>query len=164
MTKHSTPLIYLVDDDDDDRYLLQTIFTKHFGSCVVRSFDTGSSLITQLTHKLDGRLPDLIILDLEMPVFNGFELLHYLKNDSTYQSIPVAVMSGSQHHEHRDRCYALGTTTFLTKTINYSQLVSRLGNLQQIWSQARLDNTLGHEIDALSDTIETFDFSDLRMN
>lgn len=135
MITSCTPLIYLVDDDEDDRELLRDVFTNHFKHCTVRTFDNGSGLLAQLTHQLDGRLPDLIILDLDMPIFSGFELLHYLKQDSVYRSIPVVILSGSQHTEHIDRCYALGTTEYMTKTIDYTQLVSSVFDLQRYWSQ-----------------------------
>lgn len=136
MAQHYPPLIYVVDDDEDDRYLLQTIFYKYYSTCQLRSFENGSGLITQLTHRLDNRLPNLIILDLEMPVFNGFELLRYLKQDSVYRSIPVAVVSGSQHSEQINRCYELGTATYVSKSSKYTQLVANIGYLQQYWLRA----------------------------
>lgn len=135
MITSCTPLIYLVDDDEDDRELLKNVFVSHFKHCAVRTFDNGSGLLAHLTHQLDGRLPDLIILDLDMPIFSGFELLHYLKQDSVYGSIPIVILSGSQHTEHINRCYDLGTTEYMSKTIDYTQLVSSVFDLQRYWVQ-----------------------------
>jgi CheY-like chemotaxis protein len=135
MFSKSTPLIYLVDDDDDDRSLLQTIFDNHHSACSVRVFTSGADLLTHLTHQLDGRLPDLIILDLHMPMFNGFELLSSIKQNHDYKGIPVAILSDSDEGESRDRCYRLGTSAYLTKTFNMAKMAAEICQLEQYWSQ-----------------------------
>lgn len=134
----SNPLIYLVDDDDDDRYLIQSVFSSHYERCAVRAFESGSDLLIQLTHQLDGRLPDLIILDLDMPLFSGFELLRRLKQDEDFQAIPVAVLSGSLYDEHKSRCYALGGAAYLSKSLNVTHLSKELQHLEPYWTQRSL--------------------------
>jgi CheY-like chemotaxis protein len=131
-----SPLIYAVDDDEDDRYLLEHIFTDHFKECNLRVFDNGAALLTHLTHQLDGRLPDMIILDLEMPVFSGFELLHFLKQNDDFSLIPVSILSATLHKEHIDRCFELGSSKCLSKSQSYIELVSSIQQLQQYWSEA----------------------------
>ncbi|GAB3890155.1 response regulator [Spirosoma agri] len=135
MPDFSRPLIYAVDDDEDDRYLLQRIFSEHFKECTLRLFDNGSNLLTHLTHQLDGRLPDLIILDLEMPVFNGIELLRFLKENEAFRGIPVSILSAMHHKQHIERCYELGTTSYVSKEQSYVQLVSSIQHLQHHWSE-----------------------------
>lgn len=136
MPDFSSPLIYAVDDDDDDRYLLQRIFTNHFAECTLRLFDNGSVLLTHLTHLIDGRLPNLIILDLEMPVFNGFEILHFLKSNEEFRHIPISILSAVQHQNDIQRCFDLGTISYLPKNQSYVQLVSGIQRLQQYWQEA----------------------------
>lgn len=160
MFSKSTPLIYLVDDDDDDRYLLQTIFDHHHSACSVRVFTSGADLLTHLTHELDGRLPDLIIMDLYMPMFNGFELLSRLKQDHDYKAIPVAILSDSDAHEHRDRCYQLGSNAFLTKTFNMTKMAAEIQHLEQYWRQTGYSRA-GYESSTLS---RLFDFESLALN
>ena len=137
MPQFSRPLIYAVDDDEDDRYLLQQIFSEHFKECTLRLFDNGANLLTHLTHKLDGRLPDLIILDLEMPVFSGIELLRFLKENEAFRGIPVSILSAMHHKTHIERCYELGTTSYMSKEQSYVQLVSSIQHLQHHWSEAQ---------------------------
>lgn len=160
MFSKSTPLIYLVDDDDDDRYLLQTIFDNHHSTCSVRVFTSGADLLTHLTHELDGRLPDLIIVDLYMPMFNGFELLSRLKQNHDYKGIPVAILSDSDANEHRDRCYQLGTNAFLTKTFNMTKMAAEIQHLEQYW----LQKGYGRAGDTSSAFAKLFDFDSLPLN
>lgn len=160
MFAKSTPLIYLVDDDDDDRYLLQTIFDNHHSACSVRVFTSGADLLTHLTHQLDGRLPDLIIMDLHMPIFNGFELLSRLKQNHDYKGIPVAILSDSDANEHRDRCYQLGTNEFLTKTFSVAKMAAEIQHLEQYWLQKGQRRT-GSKASTLA---KLFDFDHLPLN
>ncbi|QJD79620.1 response regulator [Spirosoma rhododendri] len=160
MFSKSTPLIYLVDDDDDDRYLVQTILDNHYSACAVRVFASGADLLTHLTHQLDGRLPDLIILDLYMPMFNGFELLSRIKQNSDYEGIPVAIMSDSDEGESRDRCYRLGTNAYLTKTLNMAKMTAEICQLERYWSQGGLGLS-GGKSTGLS---KLFNFKNLPLN
>lgn len=132
-----SPLIYAVDDDEDDRYLLQRIFSEHFKQCTLRTFDNGAALLTQLTHQLDGRLPDQIILDLKMPIFSGFELLRFLKQNDTFCRIPISILSGLHYDDHGEQCIELGITSYLNKTQSYIQLVANIRHLQHQWTEAR---------------------------
>jgi CheY-like chemotaxis protein len=127
------PLIYAVDDDVDDRYLLANIFSRHFQECTLRQFEEGASLLTHLTHRLDGRLPDLIILDLHMPLFNGFELLRHLKMNDCFRSIPIVVLSACEQQENIEQGYSLGTISYISKVQPYSQLVTDISYLEQYW-------------------------------
>ncbi|MCK8491323.1 MULTISPECIES: response regulator [Spirosoma] len=162
MSNFSNPLIYAVDDDEDDRYLLQCIFAEHFKECNLRVFENGSVLLTHLTHQLDGRLPDLILLDLEMPVFSGFDILRFLKCNEEYRSIPISILSALHNRDHIERCYELGTTSYLDKTQSYIQLVSSIQHLQHHWSETQtLKNKVGKKPQNLQ---KIFDLKQIPLN
>lgn len=115
MTTLPKYLIYIVEDDDDDRLMLQQALQAQAKGCIIRSFNDGAELFTQLTHQLDGRLPNLIFLDLETPVMNGFDTLQLLKQSPPYQRIPVIMRTGHATLEAINRCYGLGCQAYLTK-------------------------------------------------
>lgn len=108
-------LIYIVEDDHEDRLMLQQALQAQAKGSIIRSFNDGAELFIQLTHQLDGRLPDLIFLDLEMPVMNGFDTLQLLKQTPPYQRIPVIMRTGHVTLEAINRCYDLGCQAYLTK-------------------------------------------------
>ena len=109
-------LIYVVEDDPDDRYLLQMTLSARYVASNVQYFTHGSELFIRLTHRLDGRLPDMILLDLETPIMNGFETLQLLRSVEDYRSIPVIVRSSFEMSDYITRCYELGCKAYIVKS------------------------------------------------
>jgi two-component system sensor histidine kinase/response regulator len=72
--------------------------------------------------------PDILLLDLDMPVMNGIEVLEHLAADDDLKHIPVIVISGRDDMEHMARVIALGATDFLSKPFNPTILEARLGS------------------------------------
>ncbi|QJW89835.1 response regulator [Spirosoma taeanense] len=124
-------LIFLVDDDEDDCFLVQhTLRPK--ANCELRSFHNGSALI----HQLNGQphaLPDLILLDLNMPFMNGFETLAVLKKHPDWTAIPTIILTTSDHQNDRERSYALGADGFLTKPADFQSLSDVLASISDCW-------------------------------
>jgi CheY-like chemotaxis protein len=133
MQNISEPLVYVVDDDQDEHRLLQTVFDRHHSDCVLRCFSDGTELVTQLTHRLDGRLPDLILLDWHMPVLAGYDVLRLLKGDFEWRTIPVVIRSSSDRDRDIDRCYDLGGNAFIIKSNTLNHLTASIGNLMKQW-------------------------------
>ncbi|CCH53527.1 response regulator receiver protein [Fibrisoma limi BUZ 3] len=129
-----TPLIYVIDDDQDDCLFVKMALSHHYQHCVVRTFQDGSSLLTHLTHQLDVRLPDLLVLDLDMPILTGFELLTFLKKNSEYKTIPIVVVTGLEQKEAMERCLALGAAAYLPKKIVYHKPSATVDCLKPYWS------------------------------
>ena len=86
----STPqLIYYLDDDIDDLYIFKDV-AESLGH-EVSIFVNGNELLKALKGK---QLPDIIFLDIRMPVFNGEEILHLIKKTENSMHIPVVMISG----------------------------------------------------------------------
>lgn len=86
---HTDHAILVVDDDDDIRELLAEVLRDE--GYRVTTARNGSDALTQL--RAGGTLPSLILLDLMMPVMNGFEFLAACRSDPALARIPVAVIS-----------------------------------------------------------------------
>lgn len=144
MPSPTNPLIYAVDNDEKEHSILKSAFSRHFTECTLRLFTNGSDLLVHLTHQLDCRLPDLIILDLELPIFSGFELLHILKNNEDFRFIPVYILSAVRHTDSIQRCRELGSSNFLYKDKGRAQLISCIQQLQATWldSQAKVTSPI----------------------
>lgn len=121
MTKST---IFLVDDDDDDIYLARLTFSKHFPDWELISFDDGQSLIDHLTIHSTTLLPNLIILDLNMPRLTGFETLDQLKRHDGWKHVPVAILTTSSNGDDREKSRQLGACAFMTKPATAEQLAS----------------------------------------
>jgi CheY-like chemotaxis protein len=108
-------LIYVVEDDEDDRIIFQRTLVHQSINCSVHFFSHGADLFIQLTHFLNGRLPDIIFLDLDMPVMNGYDTLRLLKQTEPYNRIPVIIRTGYETLETINHCYELGCHAYVTK-------------------------------------------------
>ena len=74
-------------------------------------------------------LPDLIIVDLQMPNIDGYELINILKTSGFYQNIPIVMLAGTESSEQRIKCYKLGIEDFIVKPFNPAELKVRVKNI-----------------------------------
>ena len=69
---------------------------------------------------------DLVLLDLEMPGLDGFEVLTRIRNDPSTKDIAVIVQTGREDVEAIDRCFHLGATSFVMKPLNWRLLAYQI--------------------------------------
>jgi CheY-like chemotaxis protein len=79
-------------------------------------------------------IPDIILLDLNMPKLNGIEFLTILKNDAVLQYIPAIILSTSSNHQDMLECYKLGIAGYILKPLKYDDYVDRIKRLLDYWS------------------------------
>ena len=80
--------------------------------------------------------PQLILMDLNMPRMNGFELLSAIKQNHLLAHIPVVIFTTSGAERDREACAALGAEDYLVKPHNFEEFVSLVGKLTTRWLQA----------------------------
>ena len=117
-------LLYFADDDEDDQSFVGEAFEKIGLSDVCRFFTGGAALLKELQN---GRLPDMIILDYEMPGMDGRQLLRHLKSSPGYQHIPVVIHSDQIDGPLRTEMMDLGAANCISKgvTLNDQILFAR---------------------------------------
>jgi len=124
-TTSQTQLL-IVDDDALTREVIKDLL-KARGYLVTEAAD-GQQALDQLTRQL----PDLIILDINMPVMNGFETLKHLQADAALREIPVIIASAITDPASAAQAIELGAVDFLSKPVNpllfYARINSTLAN------------------------------------
>jgi DNA-binding response OmpR family regulator len=115
------PYILIAEDDADDRFLMASAF-KEKGFAVKLSFvHNGQQVLDYLNSiAFDGVLPDLIILDLNMPLLNGPQTLLLLKDHYRYNEIPVIIHSSSDNETDRSHCLQIGADDYRYKGTDYN--------------------------------------------
>ena len=76
---------------------------------------------------------DLVLLDLNLPRVNGFEVLAFLKGDAELKKIPVVVLSGSSSQQDIERCYASGANSYFCKPVGIDEVFSMAAQLVSYW-------------------------------
>lgn len=77
--------------------------------------------------------PDIILLDLNLPKKDGFDVLTYLKRDSSTRHIPVIVLTNSINMEEMNRSYQLGASGYITKSFDFKEFCFRLEIIIGYW-------------------------------
>lgn len=124
----TNPTIFIADDDDDDISLLIASLTERNSMVNCITFHNGLVLLNSLTMNNE-QLPDIIILDINMPVKNGFLTLHELKQNALLKSIPVIMLTSSVRQEDETRCLQMGCRVLFTKPdslLGYINLAERI--------------------------------------
>jgi CheY-like chemotaxis protein len=125
--------ILLADDDPVDRELFIEGMNDTGTKFKVDEVENGEELLKHLsTTKY---LPDLIILDLNMPVKDGRETLRELKSSEAYRHIPVFVLSTSNARFDVELAIHTGANLFLVKPHGYKEIVEMLSNLFTLFSK-----------------------------
>lgn len=83
-------------------------------------------------------LPDIIILDLNMPILNGLEFLSILKKNESLKYIPAIILSTSCNHKDMLACYKLGIAGYMLKPLKFEEYVECITALLAYWSRNEL--------------------------
>ena len=79
-------------------------------------------------------LPDIILLDLNMPKINGIEFLNILKSDDVLKYIPTIILTTSNNQRDLLECYKIGIAGYVLKPLKYEDYVSKMEKLLAYWS------------------------------
>ena len=120
-------IILLAEDDTDDRELFCEALLDNDTSRTIHCTENGREAIDKLQQL--SSLPDMIFLDINMPVMNGWQCLKVLKEDDRYKNIPVVVYSSSSHQREKDIATDMGAANFFTKPDNFYEFKEKLSML-----------------------------------
>jgi len=122
--------ILLIEDDQDDVEFLTVALQEHNVTYSMETLTRGDQVVKRL--ETIGALPDLIIMDLNLPMLHGREVLCKIREHRDYREIPLLVLTTSSSAYDRDYCLENGATTFATKpatTEGFAELVHTIISL-----------------------------------
>ncbi len=120
MKTDKKPLVLIVDDTPQNIQVLGSVlFSKGYNVSVASSGN-------EALKSLKSLIPDLILLDIQMPVMNGFEVCTIIKNQSETKEIPVIFLTASTETENILKGFEAGAVDFITKPFNSAELLARI--------------------------------------
>ncbi|HEV2964541.1 MAG TPA: response regulator [Candidatus Angelobacter sp.] len=115
--------ILIVEDRETGRELLRTVLEKE-GYAVVEARDGGEAL-----HKAQEEPPDLILLDLNLPSRDGFQVLNDFRNDRRFMAVPVLAITANAMRGDREKTLAAGFNGYLSKPVALASLREEISRL-----------------------------------
>jgi CheY-like chemotaxis protein len=112
--------VLLVEDNDVNREMLVRRLTKR-GFDMVVAID-GEDALGVARHEM----PDIVLMDMSLPVLDGWETTRQLKGGTETSHIPVIALTAHAMLEDRNRCYAAGCDDYDTKPIEIDRLVGKM--------------------------------------
>jgi two-component system cell cycle response regulator DivK len=118
-----TRILY-VEDNDDNVYLLKMLFEMLDGFEIIVAEDGELGC-----EKAAAEHPDIILMDLDLPVVDGWEATRRLKADLVTRGIPIIALTAHAMSGSREKALAAGCDDFDTKPIDFDRLMQKIGRL-----------------------------------
>ncbi len=128
--------VLLVEDNLADVVLMQTAFQRIAPQVQLRVARDGTEALRYVRREAehaDAPRPDLVLLDLNLPIMDGFAVLHALQDDHDLRTLPVVVLSTSDADQDVTRAYTLGVNAYLVKPRDLTGLFERVRLIEQFW-------------------------------
>jgi len=114
-----------VDDSEDDVVLLQEAFADCSLVSFIEAIDDGEQALKYLRREApfaNARRPGLVLLDINMPKKNGFEVLAEMRADPRLSNVPVVMLTTSKQESDILRAYANGACSFISKPVSFDRM------------------------------------------
>jgi CheY-like chemotaxis protein len=134
----AAPVLY-VEDDENDVFFMEMAFARaglRHPLQIARDGKRGLDYLAgngQYADRARYPLPGLVLLDLNLPVCSGFEILRWLRLQPRFHALPVLVFTASTQQSDSEKAQQLGANEFITKPTNLNQLPELLKDLIDRW-------------------------------
>ncbi|HEY9052555.1 MAG TPA: response regulator, partial [Gammaproteobacteria bacterium] len=121
--KHREPLVMVVDDSITIRKVTERMLSRH-GMQVMTAKDGVDAVA-----KLQDTIPDIMLLDIEMPRMDGYEVATHVRNDDRLKDLPIIMITSRTGTKHRDKAMEIGVNKYLGKPYQEDDLVQNITEL-----------------------------------
>ncbi|HET7359852.1 MAG TPA: response regulator, partial [Rhodanobacteraceae bacterium] len=121
--ENARPLVMVVDDSITMRKVSSRVLERN-------DFDVSTAKDgLDAVEKLQERVPDLMLLDIEMPRMDGYELAIHMKNDPRLKDVPIIMITSRSGEKHRQRALDIGVERYLGKPYQEAELIAQIREL-----------------------------------
>jgi CheY-like chemotaxis protein len=132
-------VVLLVEDNEEDAILLRRAFLKARvlnSLLVVRDGEEAISYLEgtgRYSNRLEFPLPRVLLLDLNLPGIDGFEVLRWVRSQHALRNLRVVVLTSSDHISDVNKAYQLGASSFLVKPADLDSLIQIMASFRGYW-------------------------------
>lgn len=130
--------ILLVEDNEGDILLTLDAFEESKFKTKVSVARNGQEALDFLTHKgkfSNAQEPDLILLDINIPIFNGLEVLEKIKQDESLKKIPVIMLTTSSNQKDIEKAYKNYCNSYVKKPLEMGEFMEAILKIEEFWLQ-----------------------------
>lgn len=138
------PVILLVEDNPRDVRLVREALAERSIKCELLTASDGELALRMLRREGEHAslpIPDLVLLDINLPIVNGIEVLEIVKQDAQLRTVPVLILSTSSADTDVMRCYSLHANSYLVKPADFDDFSRMIGEVYTFWLQTALPPT-----------------------
>lgn len=128
--------ILLVEDNEGDILLTLEAFKEIKAKNTIAVVKDGEEAIDFLKRQgqyADSTIPNLILLDINMPKVNGIEVLDFIKKDEKLKRIPVVMLTTSSSESDISACYEKSANCFITKPLDFGKFLNVVEAIESFW-------------------------------
>ena len=139
MTNNLTPAhILLVEDNEGDILLTLDAFEESKFYTLVSVARNGQEALDFLRNQgeySDAQKPDLILLDINIPIFSGHEVLEEIKQDENLKKIPVIMLTTSSNRKDIEKAYSNYCNSYIQKPLEMEEFMKAVLKIEEFWLQ-----------------------------
>lgn len=149
----SNKLLLLIEDNTDTVTLIRRALVKAGIGCevaVAADDREARALLYGLGEHAGAeslRIPDLILLDVNLPGMSGLELLRLLRINARTKTVPIVVFTSSSEARDVERAYERGATSYVTKPIDFTEFSTAVTTVARYWLMVNVPKTLSFRRD-----------------
>ena len=128
--------ILIVDDNDHDVFLARAAFDEARLTVSLHHVSQGEKCMQFLRKQppyADAPSPDLILLDIHMPVMDGYEVMRAVADDPALRHLAVVILTTSCEAADIQKMYGLRCSSYITKSVDFNSFVGTIGKLAGYW-------------------------------
>jgi DNA-binding response OmpR family regulator len=132
-----------IDDDPNDAFFVRRAFSKANLSVDLQHVADGSKAVAYLrgegsyADRKQFPLPSVVLLDIKLPVMDGFEILSWLRQYDQFRGLTIFILSSSDQLQDRVRAQQLGADRFFVKSPAFKDVIDQVGSLLGGTSKSR---------------------------
>ncbi|MGB6946864.1 MAG: response regulator [Bryobacteraceae bacterium] len=120
--------IFIVEDNDPDVFLVEEALRSHGVLAQIERCQDGEEAIQALSQIVEPRLPNLVIIDLNLPKVTGIEILKHVRSLKQLDGVPVLILTSSQSRSDRALSLQLGADAYIAKPPTLPEFLSAVGS------------------------------------